>query len=287
VKLAKHFGARLIIDVRDIWPELFVLAIPPALRMLAPIPFYPFYALRRYAFRNADAVTAVTETYLNVALEDAPHLMRNGRSQIIYFGADVADLREMMEQSDADNQIQRQPGEVWAIYAGTLGNNYDIDSMLQAAVLLGQRTCNCKIIIAGDGPLRQHIVDFIQQHELTNVSYVGSLPFSDLCKYYAVSDIGLSPYRSTSTVVMPAKVYDYLAAGLPVVNSLPGELENFLRENQIGIQYVAGNAESLANALEELAADADKRRTMSQNSYNAALVFDRQTQYLKFLDLLG
>ena len=286
VKLAQRFAARLIVDVRDLWPELFSLAFPPALRAFAPAALYPLYALRRCAFQNADAVTAVTGTYLDVALRDAPHLI-GGKSRAIYFGADVAAMRSMTGQTDsAETRVQKSVREIRVIYAGTLGDNYDIKTVLNAAVLLGKRASNIKVVIAGTGPLRDHVVGFIEHRGLDNVSYLGSLPWPELAEYYRSSDIGLSPYSEHSTVVMPAKVYDYMAAGLPIVSSLRGELEDLLKKNQMGVQYVAGDPESLTDVLTKLADDDDLRHTMAQNSYGLATRFDRQTHYLEFLDLL-
>lgn len=286
VKLAKHFGARLIIDIRDLWPELFSFAFPQALGVIAPMFLFPFYALRRYAFQNADGVTAVTRTYLDVALRDAPHLC-DDQSQVIYFGADVAEIRRIREQSNStEKRIQKPAGDIWAIYAGTLGDNYDIKTVLNAAVLLSERASNIKIVMAGSGPLRDYVVEFIQHHSLRNVAYLGSLSLSELAEYYRLSDIGLSPYKEHSTVIMPAKVYDYMASGLPMVSSLDGELADLLQRNEMGYQYVAGDPESFAMVLGKLAEDESLRQRMARNSYDAALQYDMQTQYLKFLDLL-
>jgi len=80
--------------------------------------------------------------------------------------------------------------------------------------------------------------------------------------------------------------YDYMAAGLPIVNSLWGEPENLLRVHQMGIQYQAGDPKSLAEALESLARDEKRRKTLALNSYNIAMQFDKHVQYQKFADLI-
>lgn len=286
VKLAKHFGARLIIDIRDLWPELFKLAFPIYLRWLAPPILYPLYALRRYSIRNTDAITAVSKTYLEAALLESPHLKKL-HPHVIYFGADVAILRYLISQARIINKIIKPSDELWAIYAGTLGEMYDIQTILDAAILLRKSEAKIKILIAGSGPLRDKIIDFKKLYKLDNIIYLGVLTFNDLARYYSVSDIGLSTYFKESTVVMPAKVYDYLAAGLPIVNSLSGELEEFLHETNTGVQYMPGNAKSLSLVLKQLAEDVTRRSFLSQNAYNVALRFERQTNYLRFLDLLS
>jgi len=96
----------------------------------------------------------------------------------------------------------------------------------------------------------------------------------------------LCTYSPESTVAMPIKLYDYLAAGLPIVSSLPGELEDFLRKGRIGLQYISGDAESLSRALEMLAKDEVMRLRMAKNSYDAAMKFDRSVQYAKLVEIV-
>jgi glycosyltransferase involved in cell wall biosynthesis len=85
---------------------------------------------------------------------------------------------------------------------------------------------------------------------------------------------------------MPIKVFDYLAAGLPVANSIGGFLERLLGERRIGVQYKAGDAESLAAVLDRLSCDDEMRRSMVENAKSAAREFDSALQYGRFVDLL-
>jgi len=289
VRLSKRFRVPVVLDVLDLWPEIFVLAFPRLLKPLVPIICYPIYILRRYNLRRADAVTSSCDTNLEVVKKEAHHLQK---ASTIFIGIDViafrALIREIGNLSPAIMQKTgiKDSGEVWAVYAGTLGNNYDIHTLLQVADHLKRRKSRIRILIAGEGPLRKLVTDFIETQRLTNLVYLGKLGPEELIQLYQLCDIGLCTYGPDSTVGMPVKAYDFMAAGLPIVNSLRGELEKFLRENQIGIQYVAGDANSLATAIEELASDPDKRRAMAENSYKAAMMFDKKTQYPKFIDVL-
>jgi glycosyltransferase involved in cell wall biosynthesis len=85
---------------------------------------------------------------------------------------------------------------------------------------------------------------------------------------------------------MPDKLYDYMAAGLPVVNSLRGELEELIRSSQMGIQYEAGNPISLASALIWLKDHEKERISMSINSFSKAQEYDQSLQYTKFADFI-
>ena len=288
-KLASHYESILILDVMDLWPELFILAFPRWIRKFVPWVLTPLYGLRRNNLRKADAVTTVCNSYLDLVRKEAPNLT-NGRSSAIYIGIDVAALRKESLENDEKGKLELKMGKgngyIFAIYAGTLGNNYDIDTLLRAASLLAQRGSKIKILVAGEGPLSRDVMEYIKVNNLKNLSYLGKLNTEYLARLFHICDVGLCTYSVESTVAMPVKVYDYMAVGLPIVNSLKGELENFIRDKNIGVQYSAGNPVSLVDALESLARDSENRSVMAQNSYNAALEFDQHVQYQKYIEFV-
>jgi glycosyltransferase involved in cell wall biosynthesis len=289
VKLAKRLKTPLVLDVFDQWPELFYLAFPGILRLLAPAVLLPFFLLRRHNLRRADAITALCNTYLELGRRVAPRL-REERSQAIFNGIDVSAFRSRLpseeERVGLAHRMGKNYGDKWAIFAGTLGNNYDVFTLLQAAVLLRDRGNPLAIRIAGEGPLRPQVTEFIESHRLDNIRYVGKLSHEELIKIYGICDIGLCSYGPYSNVAMPDKAYDYMAAGLPLVNSLRGELESFIRERAIGVQYKAGDPVSLADALDMLGTDDERRQGMARNSYDAAVLFDQHVQYTKYVRFL-
>ncbi len=115
---------------------------------------------------------------------------------------------------------------------------------------------------------------------------LGEIDFAELVRIYQICDIGLSIYGVDSPVAMPIKVFDYLAAGLPIVNSIQGFLQKLLQERRIGTQYTAGDPESLASALQKMSSDRVARQQMALNASEAALQFDSRIQYNNFAKLL-
>jgi glycosyltransferase involved in cell wall biosynthesis len=287
--LAQRFRAHLVFDVIDLCPEVFTCALPGWLRAHAQIIFAPLFSVRARNFRKACGIVAVCDDYLQPA-RDANVTLSDERMLSVAWGADLATFRahqlSSQERQLLGNRFGKDRNEVFAIYAGTLGELYDIDALLQAAVLLQQAGSSVKILIAGGGPRAGAIKSLVHEKGLRNVLFMGEVGFTDLLRIYQVCDIGLCTYGVGSPVAMPIKLYDYLAAGLPVINSIRGPLEHLLRERRIGMQYAAGDADSLAATLMCLSGDHCLRQEMAQNALAQAEVFDTRIQYAGFAKLI-
>src|SRR5260370_7964074 len=92
-----------------------------------------------------------------------------------------------------------------------------------------------------------------QAGELRNVIFTGWVDSARIACLGQLASIGLAAYSPSAPQGLPNKLFEYMAYGLPVVSSLPGEAEAFLGESRCGITYKAGDAESLVDALLSLA----------------------------------
>jgi len=289
LKLVKETGAKLLLDRLDLWPELFHMVLPTPFKKMGKLIFAPLYYRRRSLFKKADAIIAASENYLKLALENAPKLPLE-YTETVYFGIDVAEQRRAMKKSFKLplplQNVTRTEGEIWAIYASTLGHNYDLKTLLEASKLLTDRKVNVKLLIAGTGPLTDYVVSYITHNNLRQTVYIGNPDSDTLAHIYSFCDIGLSMYRKSSTVSMPIKAFHYFAAGLPIVNSLVGDLAKFISTYNTGLNYEAENPDSLASTLQKLASDHSKLKVIAKNSYDLASLFDINIQYEKLVNLV-
>jgi glycosyltransferase involved in cell wall biosynthesis len=285
--LARRFKCPVVFDAMDLWPELFSLALPAGLRVLAPVLFSPLYLLRRRNYVHAAAVVSLCETYRRVVLRHIP-APRHVTSMTIFNGIDVAQFRESMQRlAQVPGLPLKGTGEVWAIYAGSLGVNYDLLTLMEAAAMLEQHGASMRIVVAGEGPLAVALKAFIRDRSLRNLTYLGSLSPDDLALVYKQCDVGICPYGPLSNVAMPDKAYDYMAAGLPLVNSLKGELADYIQTQRIGLPYRAGDPSSLTDSLERIVDDPSGRHEMAARSRDCAMQFDRRREYGRLVDLIG
>jgi glycosyltransferase involved in cell wall biosynthesis len=286
-RLAQQFGVPLIGDFRDLWPELFAAHVPTPLEAVSPVLLAPWYAMRRYALRRLSHLVSVNERYREHLLEQEPAL-RMIPSSVIYDGIDARIVSHATpHDSVRASGLTKPDGTVWAIYAGMLSDHHDIATLLAAARTIAERRMapTLRILVSGKGPMASEVEQAAA--ELPNVTYLGVVSIERLRAIYGMTDIGLVTCAPSSTVVLPAKFFDYLGAALPMVSSVPGDCRTFVRERGLGVEYDAGDAASLADRLAALANDQIGRRRYADNSREAARDFDREALYQDFLPIIA
>jgi len=267
-RLARHHSARLVIDCLDLWPELFVAAAPSPLRWIVATAVMPLRVLRRRNLRAASLAIAAADTYRVVLdREGAPRTVR------IPIGVDVEAVASSPNRPVADlNSLS-------LIYAGNLGEHYDLGTLLEAVAAMPE----VRLTIAGRGPAERRLRR--QAQLMPNVTFAGAVDADDLPKIYAMADAAIAPYSAGSTVALPLKLFDYLAAGLPVITSLGGEAGDLLENAGAGVRYVPGDETSLRAAIRALE-DPDRRGQMATAARSLASRFDVRSLYEQYVDVV-
>jgi glycosyltransferase involved in cell wall biosynthesis len=280
-RAAQRLHVPLIADFRDLWPELFASHLPGLLSAVKPLLLAPWIMMRSYALRRLAAFLPINRAYMEYLRETVPEL-RTIPSQVIYDGVDP---RVVLNRT-GHRSNGAEDGEIRAIYSGMLSGHHDIDALLGAAEILASRrsTPPIRVLITGKGPMESAVRERIATSNLKNVTYHGVVPVERLREIYATADIGLITCAPTSTVVMPAKVFDYMGAGLPVISSVAGDCRALVRECQMGIEYIGGDPRSLADAISRLASDSALREAMTRNSAAAGERYARLALYRHFIE---
>jgi glycosyltransferase involved in cell wall biosynthesis len=285
-KLAQFHGCPVVYDQMDLWPELIAQIFPQSVRPLAQFLFKPVYKSRRKIYERLDAAIGLAQPYLDVMLRDAP-VLRSRPHEVIYNGVDVEAFHRIMKDTAVPESLRvlKEDGEVWAVFAGSLGPSYDIFTLLEVAEKIRSSKSKLRLVIAGDGPLRSQVEKFSEK-KYARLHYAGQLAPEKLIALYKGCDIGLCAYSAKSNVEMPDKIYDYTAAGLPVVNSLTGEVAKVINEKALGLQYRPGDSNDLLDKLERLVKDEPLRAQMAKNSFEVGMTYDRYIQYGKLVDMI-
>jgi glycosyltransferase involved in cell wall biosynthesis len=313
LRLANRLDASFILDVQDLWPETFERLVPgPGFlkRLISPLVLGNMAGRRQALVAAADALSATTATYAEAAFADAP---ADTPRHVCPVGAYVDEFPEPPRMTSdvplpaakaaADEPAAVEPpsvirglfsaagrgsagGPLDVVYAGSLEAGQDIEILPAAARQLSAQGVAATIHVAGSGKLEAALR---RAAEATTGScrmvVHGLLGRRDYVHLLARCEVGLVAVKPESMVALPNKACDYAAAGLALVNSLPGELAGLLDRYAAGVGYTAGDSGSLAKAIAALAADRPKLAAMRQAARRMAEAeFDRERTYAAFVD---
>lgn len=278
------------VDVRDTWPDLYLNLFPVPLRRFARRLLRSEFRRAENVFQSADSIIAVSDTYLEWVLRYA---RRNSQNDGVFPLGYSFSTAGMQTKNDEETLRWRQklganPDSLIVTFIGTFGSSYDLETVIRSAASLAKTYSNLdiKIVIAGDGDqgakLRQ------MGEGIKPIVFTGWLNQAEIAELMRVSSVGLAAYAKDALQSLPNKPFEYMAAGLPLLSSLPGELEAIIAKYTIGLQYQAGDVQSLVEKIVWLAQHPSERAAMGKHSlalfeerFRADLIYPKLAAHLE------
>ena len=279
-KYANRNNIKLIIDIQDLWPEAFRMAFD--IPIISDLLFYPLKIKANNAYKAADEIVAVSDTYVERALT-VNKKCEKGHS--VYLGIELSKFDVFASKT---NQIEKPSDEIWLAYIGALGHSYDLITVIDALkILRDQGIRNIKFIVMGDGPLKTIFKNHAETQNV-NVEFTGLLNYEKMVSILTRCDIAVNPIIKNSVASIINKVADYAAAGLPVLNTQESaEYRKIIKNEVIGFNCENGNPYDLADKLKILCKNEKLRKKMGMNNRRLAeRKFDRHKTYFQILELL-
>ena len=249
-------GKPFVFEVRDLWPEL-----PRALGLRNPFLLGGMSLLELLGYRSANACIGLSPGIVEGIRSRADErqsvaMIPNGSDLNLFHPAKRARL----------TLPGIWPDDFVAGFTGAHGVANGLDALLDVATELKRRgDTRVKLAFIGDGKEKERLAARAAELGLTNCLFFPPVPKTELGAITASLDCGLMVlkdipafYRGTS----PNKFFDYISAGIPVVNNYPGWLAGLITEYHCGIVVPPGNVAAFTDALQSLAADPAGRRAM-------------------------
>ncbi|MFD2078616.1 glycosyltransferase family 4 protein [Actinopolymorpha cephalotaxi] len=238
--LARLRRVPLVVEIRDLWPRSMV-----ELGYLADgsRTHRALVALERFVYRSADAIVAVADGWQDhfAAFGVPPE-----KVVLVSNGAEPADFVPTVPRDKARAELGAD-GFV-AVYAGAHGPANGLDLILDVAGVLP----GCTFVLVGDGLNKARLVTRAAEEAIANVRFLPAVPKDQLANVFVAADVGLHTLAQAELfkeALSPNKLYDYLAAGLPVVTNVGGDLERRLVEAGCAVRGSAAPGESSSAAL--------------------------------------
>jgi len=130
---------------------------------------------------------------------------------------------------------------------------YDIATAIRALALVRKVRPAARMTVAGSGPERERLAGLAQSLGLSaHVTFTGRLDNERIAGLYQQADISLNPSLVDN---MPISILESLASGVPVVSTNVGGVRFVVEDRKTALLVPAGDAEAMARAVLELAAD--------------------------------
>lgn len=265
---ACRFAAReripVVVDVRDLHPDVFAQAAPGWSRWALRPLLSPHRALARRSLALAESVVAISPSYLAWAADLADR--RPGRDAVIPFGypEDLAVPEDAIARASRSLRgVGVDPDSKIAWFVGTFGHSCDLETVIEAASLISAES-GIQVVISGDGAHRRRIEALASQVE--SVVITGWLDTAGIEAMRRSAWVGLATYRTSAMMSLPNKIFEYMSARIPIVYSLGGDTDALLSAEQCGVRYQPGSPRSLASCLSRLAEDAVLYARLARNA---------------------
>lgn len=260
-----------VFEVRDLWPEL-----PRAMGVIRnPLVLAAMSLLEWASYRSAHRLIGL-----------APGIVEG----IARRGVAPARIRSIPNGCDLDlfaatatpwRPAGVRDSDLLAVFAGTHGMANGLEAVLDTAAELKRRNLSdIKLLLIGDGKLKPGLQARAIREDLDNLVFHDPIDKARLAGLMAATDLGLQILANVPAFyygTSPNKFFDYIAAGLPVLNNYPGWLADIIVRERCGFAVPPEDPRAFADALEEAAANRAALDAMGQNARRLAeREFDRR-----------
>ena len=267
-----------LFEIRDLWPDFAVDMGVLRNRFLIAASRW----LEKFLYHQADRMMVNSPAYVDhirskgVPASDISFIPNGVDVQMFNPQADGATVREKLGLTD----------QFIVLYAGAHGQANDLTTFLEAAQQVkNEGHSNIVFLLVGDGKEKANLISYSQGLGLNNVRFIDAQPKTEIANFLAAADVCVATLQDIPmfSMVYPNKVFDYMAAGRPVVLAIDGVIREVVEKGQGGIFIPPGNAEALAEGILTLASDPEQCAQMRVNGRKYVEAhFDRIQQAQEF-----
>jgi len=260
-----------VLEIRDLWPESIIAV--GAMRRSALIRLLE--RIEAYAYRSADLVVAVTDSFVHHIRARRPQgpiaVVKNGVDLSLFSRADPAAIAAFRAEHGLT-------GKFVASYVGTHGMAHGLDAVIDAAERLRDRP-DIAFLMVGAGAEKARLAAEAARRGLSNIVMLDQQPKAMMPMVWSASDAAMVLLRGLDTFrsVIPSKMFEAMALQIPMILGVEGEARALMEAGGAGIAITPESGVELAAAVTRLAGDpALAARMGASGRAHVAAEFDRE-----------
>lgn len=291
VRYGKKNNVPVVVDIRDLWPEIWIDLLPALTRPLARVALGPYFAMLREIVDGSSALCGISEEAVDWALSHGtrPRNDFDGALPLAYEPPELSAAElTAAEAFWSAHGIERDERKLTICFFGSMSNRIELDTIIQAVERAPESVLeNVRLVFCGRGEAEGKLAALARKYSM--VCFPGWVNAAQIEVLKRRSDIGLLPYPSTMdfTRSIPNKVFDYLAGGLPVLTCLRGVVEKLIAEKSCGWMYRNNAPDSFLDAIAMLVENRDSVAKAAASARNAGSDFSASHIYGRFRERIG
>lgn len=229
---------------------------------LFPLKNIFYKKLQDFVFKNSDMITANSEATRNELVKRFPDYTQ--KIKIIPMGVDVSLFKKR------NMQKPKKYGKNRILLAvGRLSDQKGLQYLIDAMQDIRRYEPKIKLLIVGEGPYETALNEIVKSKGLEDfVEFIGSVPFSEIPRYYNFADIFVMPSLSTKTgtEALGLSLIEAMASGCAVIGTNIGGIPFVIKDGYNGVLVEQKNANELAHAVITLLKDKKKSEKLGKNA---------------------
>jgi colanic acid biosynthesis glycosyl transferase WcaI len=250
-----------VFEVRDLWPESLAAV---GLGTEGSLLHHVLAAVAKFLYQRADRIVVVTPAFREHLIERRRVLAE--KIAVVENGVET-DLFTPLPEAGNDRLRQElgAAGKFLVCYAGTMGMAHGLETLLETASLLRQNP-EVLFLLVGEGAEKERIKTLAQSRGLANVRFLDQQPREKIPAFISASDACLVLLKKAEIfkTVIPTKMLEFMSSARPVILGVEGEARKIVEEAGAGLAIEPENAEALACAIRQLAANHELARALGQ-----------------------
>ena len=248
-----------LLEIRDLWPEfgidLGILKNPLLIRIARWVEMF--------VYRRATHLLVNSPAYRDYLISKG---VPRKKISFIANGVDPTAFRPGVDGRALRREYGLE-GKFVVTYAGALGISNDLETLLKAAGEF-RELANVHFLVVGDGKERRNLEALVAQMQLANVTFTGALPKRRMPEVLAAADVCVAILKNIKmfTTTYPNKVFDYMAAGRPIVLAIDGVIRHVVEAAGGGVFVPPGDSQALASAIRQMHDDPAAAREMGEKA---------------------